>query len=68
MTALVDNGLVRWFQSRHWGWWYLCIGLGFLFLAIVHLVQGAALSAIALRLGVAAGFGLPGWMHLRARR
>jgi hypothetical protein len=68
MTALVDNGLVRWFQSRHWGWWYLCIGLGFLFLAIVHLLQGAALSAIALRLGVAAGFALLGWMQLRAGR
>jgi hypothetical protein len=38
------------------------------FWRFVHLLQGAALSAIALRLGVAAGFALPGWMRLRAGR
>jgi hypothetical protein len=56
---------VRWFQSKHWGWWYLSIGLGFLVLAIVYLIQGAGSAAVLLRLGVAVGFALLGWMQLR---
>ena len=62
---LSDNGLVRWFQSKHWGWWYLSIGVGFLLLAIVYLVQRAGPAAVLLRLGVAVGFTLLGWMQLR---
>ncbi len=60
-----DNRVVRRFQSRHWGWWYLCIGVGFLLLAIVHLFQGAGKGAVALRVAVAVGFALLGWMQLR---
>jgi hypothetical protein len=59
---------VRGFQSRHWGWWYLSIGIGFLLLAIVHLLQGAGLAAIVLRLVVAVGFVLLGWMQFRFGR
>jgi len=59
---------VRGFQARHWGWWYLCIGLGFALLAIVHLLQGADLADISLRFAVAAGFTLLGWMQLRFGR
>jgi len=59
---------VRGFQSRHWGWWYVSIGLGFLLLAIVHLLRGAGVAAVTLRLGVAAGFALLGWMQLRFGR
>ena len=47
---------MRGFQSKHWGWWYLSIGLGFLLLAIVHLLQGAGVGAVALRVIVAIGF------------
>ena len=60
--------LVRAFQSRHWGWWYVCIGVGFLLLAIVHMLQGAGVTDIALRIGVAVGFALLGWMQLRFGR
>jgi hypothetical protein len=62
-AALIHNGLVRGFQSRHWGWWYLSIGLGFLLLAMVYLLRGAGLAPIALRVVVAAGFVLLGWMQ-----
>jgi hypothetical protein len=61
----LDNGLMRGFQSKHWGWWYLSISVGFILLAIVHLLHGARLGAIALRIGVAAGFALLGWMQFR---
>jgi hypothetical protein len=66
--ALVDNGLVRGFQSKHWGWWYLSIGLGFLLLAIVHLLQGAGTLAVALRILVAVGFVLLASMQFRYGR
>ena len=58
---------MRWFQSRQWAWWYLSIALCFLFLAAARLLQGARPSVVALRLGVAAGFALLGWMQ-RSRR
>jgi hypothetical protein len=59
---------VRGFHSRHWGWWYLCISLGFLLLAIVHLLQGARAADIALRIAVAVGFALFAWMQFRYGR
>ncbi len=68
MRTAADNGLVRWFQSRHWGWWYLSISLGFLLLALVYLLQGAGWAAVVLRLAVAAGFAFLGWMQLRSGR
>lgn len=64
-THTGDNGFVRRFQSRHWGWWYLSIALGFLLLAVVYALQGARPMDIALRAGVAAGFAILGWMQLR---
>jgi hypothetical protein len=59
---------MRGFESRNWGWWYLCIGLGFFLIAIVHLFQRAGLKDVALRIGVAAGFGALGWMQFRYGR
>jgi hypothetical protein len=59
---------VRLFQSKHWGWWYLSIGAGFLLLALVHLLQGAPWTAVILRAAVAAGFAILGWMQLRNGR
>jgi hypothetical protein len=59
---------VRGFQSKHWGWWYLSIGLGFLLLAIVHLLQGAGVGTVALRLVIAVGFVLLGGMQFRFGR
>ena len=59
-SAPRDNRLVGGFQSKHWGWWYLCIS--------VHLLHGARLGAIVLRIGVAVGFALLGWMQFRYGR
>lgn len=59
---------MRWFQSRHWGWWYLSIGLGFLLLALVYLLEEAKWTAVALRLAIAAGFAILAWMQLRSGR
>ena len=59
---------MRAFQSKHWGWWYVCIGVSFLLLSIVRLLRGERMGVVALRLAVAAGFGLLGWMQLRFGR
>ncbi len=56
------------FQSKYWGWWYVSIALGFLLLAAVHLIQGAGWQDVTLRVGVAAGFALLGWMQIRFGR
>jgi hypothetical protein len=64
----LDNRQVGGFQSKHWGWWYLSISVGFILLAIVHLLHGARLAAIVLRIGVAVGFALLGWMQFRLGR
>jgi hypothetical protein len=64
----LDNGLVRGFQSRHWGWWYLSIGLGFLLFAIVHIIRGAGLAVTALRIVIAIGFALLVPMQFRLGR
>jgi hypothetical protein len=56
---------MRGFQSKRWGWWYLSIGFGFLLLAIVHLLQGAGLWAIVLRIVVAVGFVLLASMQFK---
>jgi hypothetical protein len=37
-------------------------------LAIVHVLRGARLGAVALRIAVAAGFALLGWMQFRFGR
>ncbi len=59
---------MRGFQSRHWAWWYLSIGVGFLLLAVVLVLRGARLGAVALRVGIAVGFALLGWMQFRYGR
>ena len=63
-----DNEAMRGFQSKYWGWWYLSIGFGFLLLAIVHLLQGARLGAVVLRVVVAIGFVLLASMQFRYGR
>jgi hypothetical protein len=63
----IHNGFVRMFQSKAWGWWYLCIGLCFLLLAGVHYLRGERLTVVALRVAVAAGFAILAWMQLRFR-
>jgi hypothetical protein len=42
--------------SRLFGWWYLCVGLGFVLLAIRNWIAHAAPWAVAIRFVIAAGF------------
>ena len=49
---------MRGFQSKHWGWWYLSIGVGFLLLAIANSLQHARLAGVVLRIVVAFGFAM----------
>lgn len=63
-----DNCAVSGLQSRRFGWWYLCIGIGFVLLALVHMIQGPGFADVALRFAVAVGFGLLGLMQLRFGR
>jgi hypothetical protein len=63
-----DNGFVRGFESRHWGWWYLSIGAGFLLLAVVSLLRGARLAQVVLRIVIALGFSILGGIQFRTGR
>jgi hypothetical protein len=53
-------------QSKYWGWWYVSIGIGFLLLAIVNEMRGAPLWGVVVRIVIAIGFELLGWMQFRA--
>ena len=59
---------MRGFQSKQWGWWYLSIGVGFLLLAINHLLYGYRLPGILLHIAVAIGFVLLGLIQFRYGR
>jgi hypothetical protein len=59
---------MRGFQSKHWGWWYLSIGIGFLLLAIVNSLQHARLAGVILRIVVALGFAMLAGMQFRYGR
>jgi hypothetical protein len=48
------------------GWWYICIGLAFVALAVRAFVAGA--SGVWLRVLVAVGFVVLGIVELRRRR
>jgi len=49
------------------GWWYLCIGLGFVLLGLRSLMRGDAAWPIALRFVIAAGFFALGAGTLQSR-
>ncbi len=63
-----ENSRVRGFQSRHWGWWYLSIGVGYLLLAIVNSLQHARLRGVILRIIVALGFAMLAGIQFRYGR
>lgn len=64
--ALHDNSLVRGFYSKHWGWWYLSIGVGFLLLAIAaEVTNRARLLHTVMRLIIAVGFAVLAALQFR---
>ena len=64
--ALHDNSLVRGFYSKHWGWWYLSIGEGFLLLAIAaEVTNRARLLHTVMRLIIAVGFAVLAALQFR---
>jgi hypothetical protein len=54
--------------KRLWGWWYICIGLGFILLGFRNLVAGITGWPVALRWIIAAGFLLLGVGTLRSNK
>jgi hypothetical protein len=54
-------------RVRLFGWWYICIGLAFVALAMRAFVAGAPGWGVGLRLLVAVGFVLLGIGELRKR-
>ena len=57
---------MRGFYSKHWGWWYLSISVGFLLLAIAGVVnERARLFFTAMRLVIAVGFAMLAALQFR---
>ena len=52
-------------RSRLMAWWYLCIALGFLLLAIYRVLLGDGLTWVALRVVIAAGFAFLAYREFR---
>jgi hypothetical protein len=53
-------------RARRWfGWWYVSIGCGFVLLAVNRWLIGEGGFLIGLRVVIAAGFFLLGWLELR---
>lgn len=48
------------------GWWYVCIGLGFVLLALRSWIGGVGRWGVGLRLLIAAGFLILGASTLRS--
>jgi TM2 domain-containing membrane protein YozV len=59
----VEKGL----RNRLFAWWYFAIAAGFLLLDIHRLLLGESMWPILLRLAIAVGFALLGWVTLSAK-
>jgi hypothetical protein len=62
-----DDRKRRSLRSTLFGWWYVMIGLGFLLLAINHILVGGAPWLIGVRFVIAAGFFILGYLELSSR-
>jgi hypothetical protein len=60
MKTVVRQNAARWLA-----WWYLAICLGFLLLSIAHAISRDRPWLIAVRLIVAAGFGVLSWFEFK---
>lgn len=47
------------------GWWYLAIAIGFLLLAVDHLITRDRIWLVGVRVVIALGFGFLAYMELR---
>jgi hypothetical protein len=54
--------------TRFYGWWYVCIGLGFALLGVRSFLYGSRLWLTLLRWVIAAGFLILGGSTLRGLR
>jgi len=54
--------------SRLFGWWYFCVGLGFILLGIRNWMVRAPRWSVALRFVIAAGFLILAFAVFRAER
>jgi hypothetical protein len=54
-------------RTRMLAWWYVCIGGGFILLAIRSVLRGDRIWSVAVRFVIAAGFVVLGIGTLRAR-
>jgi len=52
-------------RSRWFAWWYFCISLGFLLLAIHFYLRGGGPGTFALRLVISISFAVLGYMQLK---
>jgi hypothetical protein len=55
-------------RSRFYGWWYCCIAAGFVLLTAQRYIAGERGWQNWVRLLIAAGFGVLGWLTLRSSR
>ena len=63
LREVAHDGGVR--KQRLFGYWYLCIAVGFLLLAVHRAVLGVRTSAVVVRLVIAIGFALLAWLQFR---
>jgi len=66
-NAVPDRKHARSIRSKLFGWWYVAIGAGFLLLSINRILVGGSSFLIALRLLIAAGFFLLGYLELHSK-
>lgn len=56
-------------KQKSWlAWWYLTIAVGFVLLALVHIITHDRPLGIAVRLIIAAGFGLLSYMEFTTKK
>jgi hypothetical protein len=60
--SLMTRSIARWIP-----WWYAAIAVGFLLLAIVHLLSRDKWWLVAIRLVIAGGFGFLSWMEIHSK-
>ena len=54
-------------RTRLFAWWYFAIAAGFTLLAVNRWLLGERMWLILLRLGIAVGFLILGWLTLRSK-